>query len=62
MEELQETQNQMDSLLNQLASLDQPLRTGPGLDVPDVLFSQPEGAVMSHTEMLQVQTSPLRLI
>lgn len=59
-EELQETQNQMDSLLDQLTSLTPQVGTGSGLDVPDVQFSQPEGAVESHTERLQVQIPSLR--
>lgn len=57
-EELQETQGQIDSLLRELSSLNQPgdRGTGSGLyaDVTDAPFSQPEGAVMSHTETLQV--------
>lgn len=60
-EELQETQGQIDSLLNELSSLNQPGGRGVGSgvtkDFTDVPFSQPEGAVMSHTEMLQVRIS-----
>lgn len=57
-EELQETQGQIDSLLRELSSLNQAGNRGAGsrsnTDVTDAPFSQPEGAVMSHTEMLQV--------
>ncbi|XP_041867704.1 microtubule-actin cross-linking factor 1 isoform X2 [Melanotaenia boesemani] len=65
-EELQETQTQIDSLLNQLTSLNQPGRSragpGPGAtqDATDSLYSQPEGAVMSHTEMLQAELQQLQ--
>lgn len=62
-EELQETQCQIDSLLNELSSFDQPGVRGAGSivakDVNDTPFSQPEGALMSHTEMLQVGLSRL---
>lgn len=57
-EELQETKGQIDSLLSELSSLNQPgaraVGSGVSIDVTDAPFSQPEGAVMSHTEMLQV--------
>lgn len=60
-EELQETQGQIDSLLRELSSLNQPGDRGAGsgsyTDVTDAPFSQPEGAVMSHTETLQVWKS-----
>lgn len=63
MEELQETQGQIDSLLNELSSLNQPgvTRVGSTIaeDVIDAPFSQREGAVLSHTEMLQVRISSL---
>ncbi|KAM6899613.1 microtubule-actin cross-linking factor 1, isoforms 1/2/3/4/5 [Xenentodon cancila] len=62
-EELQETQTQIGSLLNELTSLHQADRRGSGpgaLDVVDVPFSQPEGAVMSHTEMLQAELQQLQ--
>ena len=60
-EELQETQGQIDSLLKDLSSLNQPGRRGAGSaqTVVDAPFSQPEGAVLSHTEMLQVRISSL---
>uniref|UniRef100_A0A671X8B3 Microtubule actin crosslinking factor 1 n=1 Tax=Sparus aurata TaxID=8175 RepID=A0A671X8B3_SPAAU len=65
-EELQETQGQIDSLLNELSSLSQPGGRGVGSgvtkDVVDVPFSQPGGAVMSHTEMLQVRISHLCVV
>uniref|UniRef100_UPI0037E860E5 microtubule-actin cross-linking factor 1 isoform X3 n=1 Tax=Semicossyphus pulcher TaxID=241346 RepID=UPI0037E860E5 len=63
-EELQETQGQIDSLLNQLSSLNQPggrgAVSGVTQDVADTMFSQPEGAVMSHTEMLQGELQQLQ--
>ncbi|XP_070841137.1 microtubule-actin cross-linking factor 1 isoform X16 [Chaetodon trifascialis] len=63
-EELQETQGHIDSLLNELSSLDQPggRAVGSGLakDVNDASFPQPEGAVMSHTEMLQAELQQLQ--
>lgn len=63
-EELQETQGQIDSLLNELSSLSQPGGRGVGSgvtkDVVDVPFSQPGGAVMSHTEMLQAELQQLQ--
>lgn len=62
-EELQETQNQIDSLLNELSSINQPGVRGvssvAAKDVHDAALSPPEGAVMSHTEMLQVGISHL---
>ena len=62
-EELQETQGHIDSLLNELSSLNQPGGRGVGSGVAKVVtdapFSQPEGAVMSHTETLQVRVSHL---
>jgi len=49
-EDLQDAQGQIDSLLSELSSLSQP----GGRDVTDTPSSQPEGAVTSHTEALQV--------
>ncbi|XP_044027803.1 microtubule-actin cross-linking factor 1 isoform X13 [Siniperca chuatsi] len=63
-EELQETQGQIDSLLNELSSLNQPggrgVGSGEAKDFTDASFSQPEGAVMSHTEMLQAELQQLQ--
>uniref|UniRef100_A0A673B6V0 Microtubule actin crosslinking factor 1 n=1 Tax=Sphaeramia orbicularis TaxID=375764 RepID=A0A673B6V0_9TELE len=64
-EELQETRGQIDSLLTELSYLNQPaLRAGSGSrsapDVTDSLVSQPEGAVKSHTEMLQAELQQLQ--
>ncbi|CAJ1083006.1 microtubule-actin cross-linking factor 1 isoform X15 [Xyrichtys novacula] len=63
-EELQETQGQIDSLLNQLSSLNQPGGRGTlserAQDVTDAAASQPEGAVTSHTEMLQGELQQLQ--
>ncbi|XP_039977302.1 microtubule-actin cross-linking factor 1 isoform X2 [Xiphias gladius] len=63
-EELQETQGQIDTLLNELSSLNQPggRRVGSVVaqDVSDAPFSQPEGAVMSHTETLQAELQRLQ--
>ncbi|XP_036948787.1 microtubule-actin cross-linking factor 1 isoform X12 [Acanthopagrus latus] len=63
-EELQETQGQIDSLLNELSSLSQPGGRGVGSgvtrDVVDIPFSQPGGAVLSHTEMLQAELQQLQ--
>ncbi|KAM3595755.1 uncharacterized protein V6R79_002337 [Siganus canaliculatus] len=60
-EELQETQGQIDTLLNQLSSLSQSGGRGSvSGDVVDAPFSQPEGAVMSHTEMLQGELQQLQ--
>ncbi|XP_075868033.1 microtubule-actin cross-linking factor 1 isoform X22 [Nelusetta ayraudi] len=63
-EELQETQGQIDSLLRELSSLNQPGDRGAGsgsyTDVTDAPFSQPEGAVMSHTETLQAELQQLQ--
>lgn len=63
-EELQETQGQIDSLLRELSSLNQPGDRGAGsgsyADVTDAPFSQPEGAVMSHTETLQAELQQLQ--
>uniref|UniRef100_A0A7N6BC15 Microtubule actin crosslinking factor 1 n=1 Tax=Anabas testudineus TaxID=64144 RepID=A0A7N6BC15_ANATE len=59
-EELQETRGQIDTLLNELSSLNQPggRRAGSTVaeDVIDAPFSPPEGAVLSHTE---IYLSPL---
>ncbi|XP_060948240.1 microtubule-actin cross-linking factor 1 isoform X2 [Limanda limanda] len=63
-EELQETRGQIDSLLKDLSSLNQPGRRGAGSvmnqSVVDAPFSQPEGAVLSHTEMLQAELQQLQ--
>ncbi|XP_030596509.1 LOW QUALITY PROTEIN: microtubule-actin cross-linking factor 1 [Archocentrus centrarchus] len=63
-EELQETQSHIDSLLNELSSLNQPAKrlAGPAAaqDVCDAPFSQHEGAVMSHTERLQAELQQLQ--
>ncbi|XP_047461897.1 microtubule-actin cross-linking factor 1 isoform X7 [Mugil cephalus] len=58
-EELQGTKSQIESLLNELSSLDKADRRRSG-DVVDAPFSQPEGAVMSHTEMLQAELQQLQ--
>ncbi|XP_070702106.1 microtubule-actin cross-linking factor 1, isoforms 1/2/3/4 [Pempheris klunzingeri] len=64
-EELQETKDQIDTLLNQLSSLNQPGGVGLGLgvgaarDATDGTSLQPESAVMSHTEMLQAELQQL---
>ncbi|XP_068566964.1 microtubule-actin cross-linking factor 1, isoforms 1/2/3/4/5 isoform X5 [Cebidichthys violaceus] len=63
-EDLQETQGQIDSLLNELSSPNQPGRravgSGVAQDFTDAQFSQPEGAVMSHTEALQAELQQLQ--
>ncbi|KAM7373560.1 hypothetical protein PAMP_008402 [Pampus punctatissimus] len=59
-EDLQETQGQIDSLLNDLSSLNQPVGSGAVQDVTDTSLSQPEGAVKSHTEMLQAELQQLQ--
>nr|XP_043908241.1 microtubule-actin cross-linking factor 1 isoform X15 [Solea senegalensis] len=63
-EELQETRGQIDSLLTELSSVNQPDRRGiqsvTAQSVCDSSFSQPEGAVMSHTEMLQTELQQLQ--
>uniref|UniRef100_A0A665WW59 Microtubule actin crosslinking factor 1 n=1 Tax=Echeneis naucrates TaxID=173247 RepID=A0A665WW59_ECHNA len=63
-EELQETKGQIDSLLNELSSLEQLSKRGAGpaesKEIVDAPFSQPEGAVMSHTEMLQAELQQLQ--
>ncbi|KAM6973819.1 microtubule-actin cross-linking factor 1 [Tautogolabrus adspersus] len=63
-EDLQETQGQIDSLLNQLSSLNQPggraVGSAPAKDFTDASLSQPEGAVTSHTEMLQGELQQLQ--
>ncbi|RVE66771.1 hypothetical protein OJAV_G00110700 [Oryzias javanicus] len=59
-EDLQETQSQIDSLLS---SLKQPNRGGLTetlQDSTDSLDSKPEGAVMSHTERLQAELQQLQ--
>ncbi|XP_078124535.1 microtubule-actin cross-linking factor 1 isoform X12 [Sander vitreus] len=63
-EDLQETQGQIDTLLNELSSLNQPGGRGAGSgraqDFTDTPFSQPEGALMSRTEMLQTELQQLQ--
>lgn len=65
-EELQETRGQIDSLLNELSSLSRPGSRGEGSNrVSDVTdsdsaMSQPEGAVKSHTDMLQSELQQLQ--
>ncbi|XP_071357168.1 microtubule-actin cross-linking factor 1 isoform X17 [Trachinotus anak] len=63
-EELQETQGQIDTLLNELSSLNQPGRRASesmvAQYVTDAPLSQPEGAVMSHTETLQAELQQLQ--
>uniref|UniRef100_A0A1A8DWI0 Microtubule-actin crosslinking factor 1 n=1 Tax=Nothobranchius kadleci TaxID=1051664 RepID=A0A1A8DWI0_NOTKA len=56
-EDLQETQTRMDALLKEL---NQTGRTGSALDVPDAQPSPPEGAVVSHTERLQMELQQLQ--
>uniref|UniRef100_A0A3Q2P4T9 Microtubule actin crosslinking factor 1 n=1 Tax=Fundulus heteroclitus TaxID=8078 RepID=A0A3Q2P4T9_FUNHE len=53
-EELQETQTQIDSLLSSLSSSNQAERIKASGDVQDSPSSPPEGAVASHTEKLQL--------
>ncbi|XP_027142331.1 microtubule-actin cross-linking factor 1 isoform X12 [Larimichthys crocea] len=62
-EDLQETKGQIDSLLKELSSLSPPGGRGVASvvkDVADSPFSQPEGAVASHTEMLQAELQQLQ--
>ncbi|XP_034560537.1 microtubule-actin cross-linking factor 1 [Notolabrus celidotus] len=62
-EELQETQGQIDTLLTQLSSLNQPGKVVGSRriqDVADTSSAQPEGAVTSHTEMLQGELQQLQ--
>ncbi|KAM9384120.1 microtubule-actin cross-linking factor 1, isoforms 1/2/3/4 [Pholidichthys leucotaenia] len=59
-ENLQETQTQIDSLLHELSSLNQPVSRTAAQDVPDAAFSQPEGAVTLHTETLQAELQQLQ--
>ncbi|XP_053190365.1 microtubule-actin cross-linking factor 1 isoform X6 [Scomber japonicus] len=61
-EDIQETRSQIDSLLNDLSSLNQPASRGvtSGEDITDASFSQPEGAVKSHTDMLQTELQQLQ--
>ncbi|XP_071223581.1 microtubule-actin cross-linking factor 1-like isoform X13 [Salvelinus alpinus] len=58
-EELQETRGQIDSLLEELSSLDQ-----PGVTVTDHLSSSsstlPEGGLQSHSDMLQAELQQLQ--
>uniref|UniRef100_A0A1A8EJA6 Microtubule-actin crosslinking factor 1 n=2 Tax=Nothobranchius korthausae TaxID=1143690 RepID=A0A1A8EJA6_9TELE len=56
-EDLQETQTRMDALLKEL---NQTGRTESALDVPDAQPSPPEGAVVSHTERLQMELQQLQ--
>ncbi|KAJ0055113.1 hypothetical protein NL108_009860, partial [Boleophthalmus pectinirostris] len=63
-EELQETRGQIDSLLNELSSLNQLGAKGTGfngtLDSVQSALSPPEGAVKSHTDMLQSELQQLQ--
>lgn len=57
-EELQETQSQINLLLNELSSLNQTDRSavsGVGSDCADAASSPPEDAVALHTETLHVR-------
>lgn len=58
-EELQETQSQINLLLNELSSLSQTdssvIVPGVGSDFVDAASSPPEDAVASHTETLHVR-------
>lgn len=57
-EELQETQSQINLLLNELSSLNQADRSvlsGMGSNFTDAASSPPEGAVALHTETLHVR-------
>lgn len=55
MEDLQETQGQIDSLLKELTSVNQPgRRVEDVIDTP-LSSTQPEGALLSHTDKLQVK-------
>ncbi|XP_045082276.1 microtubule-actin cross-linking factor 1-like isoform X10 [Coregonus clupeaformis] len=63
-EELQETRGQMDSLLEELSSLNQPGKRGAGMTVTDHLSSSsstsPEGGLQSHSDMLQAELQQLQ--
>ncbi|XP_036070195.1 microtubule-actin cross-linking factor 1 isoform X6 [Oryzias melastigma] len=59
-EDLQETQSQIDSLLSSLKQPNNEGSTGTFQDSTDSLDSQPEGAVMSHTERLQAELQQLQ--
>ncbi|XP_036001665.1 microtubule-actin cross-linking factor 1 isoform X5 [Fundulus heteroclitus] len=59
-EELQETQTQIDSLLSSLSSSNQADRIKASGDVQDSPSSPPEGAVASHTEKLQAELQQLQ--
>ncbi|XP_075995247.1 microtubule-actin cross-linking factor 1 isoform X3 [Genypterus blacodes] len=59
-EDLQETRGQIDSLLKELSSLDQPgRRVEDVIDTP-LSSSQPEGALLSHTDMLQAELQQIQ--
>uniref|UniRef100_A0A8C7WAQ4 Microtubule actin crosslinking factor 1 n=1 Tax=Oncorhynchus mykiss TaxID=8022 RepID=A0A8C7WAQ4_ONCMY len=58
-EELQETRCQIDSLLEELSSLNQPGRIGTGMTVTDHP-SSPEGRLQSHSDMLQTELQQLQ--
>ncbi|KAM6959202.1 microtubule-actin cross-linking factor 1 [Aplochiton taeniatus] len=60
--ELQETQGQIDSLLEGLSSLSQPGKKAAGLDCADhpTSSTQPEGALQSQTDMLQSELQQLQ--
>ncbi|XP_031645197.1 microtubule-actin cross-linking factor 1 isoform X26 [Oncorhynchus kisutch] len=57
--ELQETRCQIDSLLEELSSLNQPGRIGTGMTVTDHP-SSPEGRLQSHSDMLQTELQQLQ--
>nr|XP_029519424.1 microtubule-actin cross-linking factor 1 isoform X5 [Oncorhynchus nerka] len=58
-EDLQETRCQIDSLLEELSSLNQPGRIGTGMTVTDHP-SSPEGRLQSHSDMLQTELQQLQ--
>ncbi|KAK6323662.1 hypothetical protein J4Q44_G00060010 [Coregonus suidteri] len=64
LEELLETRVQMDSLLEELSSLNQPGKRGAGMTVTDHLSSSsstsPEGGLQSHSDMLQAELQQLQ--
>ncbi|KAF7655257.1 hypothetical protein LDENG_00058710, partial [Lucifuga dentata] len=59
-EELQETQGQIDNLLKELSSLNQPGRRAKCVTDAPFSSTQPEGALLSHTDMLQVELQQLQ--
>ncbi|XP_038827418.1 microtubule-actin cross-linking factor 1-like [Salvelinus namaycush] len=58
-EELQETRCQIDSLLEELSSLNQPGKRRTGMTVTDHP-SSPEGRLQSHSDMLQAELQQLQ--